>query len=74
MRTDLSDEAEAAMGRVGCGAVCQLRVVAGGVRVARGAREKGRGGGVGEGIVSVCGDREQEEGETWWICRSSRWD
>lgn len=44
MRTDLSEEAEATIGRLGCGVVCQARVVEAGVRVARGVRANGRKG------------------------------
>ena len=54
MRTDLSEEADATMGRDGCGTDCQERVVEGGVRVARGVMVRGRLEGVGSGIFRVC--------------------
>lgn len=60
MRTDLSEEAVARMGRVGWGALSQARVAEGGVKRARGERWRAVDGGaviaavVGDGVVGVC--------------------
>jgi hypothetical protein len=51
MRTDLSEEAVARMGRVGWGALSQARVAEGGVKRARG--ESWRVGDGGAGVVMV---------------------
>jgi len=51
MRTDLSEEADAEIGRVGCGEVIQKRVVEGGESEARGLMVRGREGGLGEGMM-----------------------
>jgi len=53
MRTVLSEEAVAAMGRIGCGEVIQERVVEGGESEARGLMMRGRWVGLGEGMMSA---------------------
>jgi hypothetical protein len=51
MRTVLSEEAVAAMGRIGCGEVIQQRVVEGGESEARGLMLRGRWAGLEEGMM-----------------------
>jgi hypothetical protein len=51
MRTVLSEEAVAAMGRTGCGEVIHERVVEGGESEARGLMVRGRRVGSGEGMM-----------------------
>ena len=70
MRTVLSEEAAATMGRTGCGAVIQERVVEGGESEARGLIMRGREEPLGDGMM--LGWRSSTSG--YWSKRFLWWD
>lgn len=72
MRTVLSEQAVATMGRCGCGEVIHVRLVLGGWRVARGVSSRGGGALVDIVVVQLEGSEavEDVDGARWLLLQT----